>query len=292
VAGGPEPCQDAAMRLASLAVLAAAAIMLTAAPAWADYSRNGPYLDYGVAPHAPHGKLPVSTYSFGRFYTPVAIAQYGLRAHANYLATRRRAHRRDVLLAARWFVRHQRRSGAWVYPFRHSFGGFTLARNWVSALGQGQGMSLLRRAYRLKRRRAYKRAARRALGPFSRTARQGGVLADFDGVPWYEEAPTVPPSYILNGFQFALVGLYDVAPWSRRARRLFRRGMLSLRARIDRFDRPGGSFYYPGRPASRYYHRVHLQLLGALVSVRPSRRLRTYYARWYRAASRGDKEPQ
>jgi len=258
------------MRTAGLLALAAVLLLTAAAPAEADYSRSGPYLDYGVRPHAKHGRLPISKYSFGNFYTPVTIAQYGLSAHANFIATRKRAHRRDVLLAASWFVRHQRRNGNWVYPFAHEFAGAPLARNWVSALGQGQAMSLLWRAYRLKRRRSYRRAALRALRPFSRRARQNGVLADFDGVPWYEETPTVPSSYILNGFQFALLGLYDVAPWSKRAGRLFRRGLRAhpghhenLRRRLDRWARqerhlrPAGSYRRDRRRGRRRDHPCH-----------------------------------
>jgi hypothetical protein len=32
----------------------------------------------------------------------------------------------------------------------------------------------------------------------------------FDKFIWYEEYPTVPGSFVLNGFIYALVGLYDL----------------------------------------------------------------------------------
>jgi hypothetical protein len=79
---------------------------------------------------------------------------------------------------------------------------------------------------------------------------------------------------------FGLLGLYDVAPWSRSAGRLYRVGVRTLRARIARFDRPVGSWYMPGVPASDYYNGVHVLLLTALESVSHSRTLRHYRDRW------------
>ena len=120
--------------------------------------------------------------------------------------------------------------------------------------------------------------------PFTRSASRGGVRADFDGVAWYEEYPTrTRPSLVLNGYMFSLLGLYDVAPWSRTAARLYRVGIRTLSARIARFDRPGGSWYMPGVPASNYYHAVHVLQLTALDSVTPSRTLKRYRDRWWLA---------
>lgn len=39
----------------------------------------------------------------------------------------------------------------------------------------------------------------------------GGVLATFlNKYHWYEEYPTQPASFVLNGFIFSLLGLYDL----------------------------------------------------------------------------------
>jgi heparosan-N-sulfate-glucuronate 5-epimerase len=259
-------------------------VLLSApAPAQAAYDRDGPYLDYSTMyALGEHGRIPRSQYSFGSFYTPVTVAQYGLQAASNYLATKRHTYRSDALLAADWLLHHQHRDGAWHYGFRFTVSGFEpLAPGWISAMAQGQAMSLLWRADRLRPRAAYRLAALRALGPFRESTGAGGVVADFNGVPWYEEYPTTPGSHVLNGYLFSLLGLYDVSPWSARARRLFGQGVASLRARIGRFDRPGGSYYLPGQPASGYYNRVHVDLLGAIDYLRPSPRLQRYRARWW-----------
>jgi hypothetical protein len=281
---GHELFAMASGRAISVSVLTAAAVLAGAPSAVGDYARSGPYLDYASEPSiAPSGKVPRSGYSFGSYYTPVTVAQWGLQGAANYAATRRGRYRRDALLAARWLVRHQSRDGGWHYPFAWSVAGFeTLPAGWISAMGQGQAMSLLWRAWQLKRRPAYRRAARRAVRPFKRPVSQGGVRADFDGLAWYEEYPTTTrPSLVLNGYMFSLLGLYDMAPWSRTATRLYRVGVRTLRARIARFDRPRGSWYMPGVPASDYYNRVHVLLLTALDSVNHSLTLRHYRDRWW-----------
>lgn len=252
-------------------------VALTAAtPASAAYGRNGPYLDYAtVVPLGKHGKPPTAT--------PVTVAQYGLQAAATFSVTGRRAYREDALQAADWLVRNQSRGGGWGYRSAFTVRGFPpLQRGWVSAMAQGQAMSLLWRAYRLKPRRSYRRAALLALRPFRRSVARGGVVSDFDGVPWFEEFPTVPGSHVLNGYGFSLLGLYDVAPWSRRAGNLFRTGAASLGRRIGRFDRPGGSYYLPGWAATDYYNGVHVDLVTAIDSIQPMRVLRRYRDRWWK----------
>lgn len=39
----------------------------------------------------------------------------------------------------------------------------------------------------------------------------GGVRNELFGRAWYEEYPTTPGSFVLNGFMYALIGLYDLS---------------------------------------------------------------------------------
>ena len=66
---------------------------------------------------------------------------------------------------------------------------------------------------------AYLRAALRALGPFNRSVETAavdgvcGVRAHVLGqraLPWYEEYPVTPSVFVLNGFIFSLIGLFDL----------------------------------------------------------------------------------
>ena len=59
----------------------------------------------------------------------------------------------------------------------------------------------------------YLEAAEAALSPFLISSSQpGGIRAVFmNQFHWYEEYPTNPSTFILNGFIYSLIGLFDLA---------------------------------------------------------------------------------
>lgn len=79
-------------------------------------------------------------------------------------------------------------------------------------MGQGQAISLLSRAfYHSGGNMKYLRSAQAALKPFKILNKDGGVLSKFMNLhSWYDEYPTIPSIFILNGFMFSLIGLYDL----------------------------------------------------------------------------------
>lgn len=154
--------------------------------------------------------------------------------------------------AADWFVRNQNtKTGGWPNPVKRKLSEFAeLKQGWYSAMGQGHAISLLARAYYHSNGDAkYLRAAINGLKPFRVPSRQGGVLAKYMGkYEWYEEYPTTPASYVLNGFIYSLLGLYDLnatAPknLSREAGLLFEQGMISLKKMLLMYDTGSGSIY-------------------------------------------------
>jgi hypothetical protein len=223
---------------------------------------------------------------------PVVVAQYGLQNHAYYLTSPRRSVRRAMLRAARWLLRHQGRDGGWRYHFSFPVSGMyvTLSAGWLSAMAQGQAISLLVRSWRLTGKAKYLKAARRGLLPLHRAVAKGGVFRRLDGGWWYEEYPTKKGSYTLNGFMYTLLGLYDLAPWSKSAKRLYVRGRRTLIASLHLFDRASGPSIYHlgyryGYPVhiSAKYNAIHVVELEALNWIGPNRTLRRYRDRWARA---------
>jgi heparosan-N-sulfate-glucuronate 5-epimerase len=280
-------------------VAALTALCALPAAASASYRRNGPYLDLGSkAPLMSADRLrlrdgvPEVRYGSIWYRNPTTIAQYGLQSHAYYETSPRRSMRRAMLRAAGWLVRHQGRDGAWRYRFAFSVSGMyeTLPAGWISAMAQGQAISLLTRSWRLTHRARYLEAARRALAPLRRPVSKGGVFRRLDGGWWYEEYPTKQPSYTLNGFMFTLLGLYDLAPWSKTAKRLYVEGRRTLIHALPLYDRASGPSVYHlgyryGYPVhiSAKYNAIHVVELQALNWIGPSRTLRHYRDRWARA---------
>lgn len=159
--------------------------------------------------------------------------------------------------AAEWFVKHQdEATGGWPNPVKRKLGsGFAeLPSGWYSAMGQGHAISLLARAHAHSKGvdTRYLKAAINGLKPFTVAAELGGVQATFmDKYTWYEEYPTQPASFILNGFIYSLLGLYDlnatvVAPavgLENEAGVLLEQGLTSLRKMLLLFDTGSGTSY-------------------------------------------------
>jgi heparosan-N-sulfate-glucuronate 5-epimerase len=252
-----------------LAVLGILGVLSFPAPARADV---GPYLDTAswtrIDDHVvigPEG-VPRVPYYWGLEDNPVTVAQWALQHWSWYSLSGRQADLDAAITAADWFVAHQRADGAWVYDFDFNGAGVRLRAPWISAMAQGQAMSLLVRAYSVTSDARYLDAAKRALVPFETSVEDGGVLADFDGVTWFEEYPTTPAQHVLNGFQFTLIGLHDLADHSPEAQVLWEQGVASLVARIGVFDAPEShSQWYAALGAGRMlvngsYPRIHAVL--------------------------------
>src|SRR5436190_14965448 len=258
------------------------------------------YLQWGKAPSGwtldPDG-IPIVNYgpTLGRHHNPTTTAQYGLWRWGRWLFF----HRRSELAAARkqanWLVTHQDpATGKWFYSFPLST--YNLKPHWASALTQGQAISLLTRVWRKTHDPVYLQAAKRALKSLERPVSRGGLVASLDGHPWYEEAPSTPASFILNGFMFTLLGLYDMKVTAghtaagRRAGHLYREGMRSLAYGLPQFDAGHGAQYYDLRPkrwpgfphqyASVAYMVADVRLLQALHSINPNPVVLHYLRRW------------
>jgi hypothetical protein len=204
----------------------------------------------------------------------VAQAQWGLGSYERYLKTADERWLEWALAAARHLARSQepagRLQGGLVHrePFPHTF---RLSPPWLSAMAQGEAASLLVRLYRETGDQTLAEAASRALLPLDVPVAQGGVRAALGGGPFYEEYPTTPSSYVLNGGIFALWGCHDVAValGDGAASRLWREGLEVLVAGIDRWDIGFWSRYdlYPHavpNVASSFYHVLHIDQLRAM----------------------------
>jgi len=271
------------------AVLVVVVWLVLAGPTWAG---SGPYLDSAswppvakAYPLGPEG-VPLVRYPSGLETNPVTVSEWGLQQWTWWLASHRHAQLHRALHASDWLVSHQRRDGAWAYTFPF-ITTVHMVPPWISAMAQGQAMSLLVRAYHHTGQRRYLHAAMRALGPLRHTIAEGGVVADFDGVPWFEEYANAESVHVLNGMGFTLVGLHDLAPRSRVARALFHLGARSVALRAGAFDLPAlrSQRYAAVAPADvsvrgTVYLQAHVVLTRALARMTHSRALAFWASRW------------
>jgi hypothetical protein len=230
-----------------------------------------------------HGIPVVRTDSFGTagtYYNPVTITQWGLQRYSWWCMNRNPTNLRDATRMADWLVHAQGADGTWRYNYPFQAWPVTLAPGWTSALAQGQAVSLLERIYHVTGRRRYLRAARAALGQFFRHF-PAGVRSTWNGHHWYEEYPGYNAVHVLNGFEFALLGLHDLRE-SPAAQLLFRDGLRSLVWAIPLFDlgAQGTSYGYHVGIAPDGYLVWHILLTRELYRISNEPILKYYADRW------------
>ena len=242
------------------------------------YDRNGiPLLNY-------HGRV-------GLQYNPIAIAQYGLGNYNLFCRTRNDERRQKFLRAADWLVANleQNSFGLWVWNHHFDWEYRTpLKAPWYSGLAQGQGISVLVRAYLVTENDTYLNAARKAFEPFLKTTDKGGVAyLDENGHTWLEEYIVFPPTHILNGFIWASWGVYDYYLATREsiAKRLFEQSIETLEANLEKYDAGFWSLYELSGTrlkmlASPFYHRLHIVQLRILHRLTGKSIFNEYAERW------------
>ncbi len=111
-------------------------------------------------------------------------------------------------------------------------------------------------------------------------------------IAFYEEYPTEIPSLVLNGFMFALFGLYDFWKIAKDALagRLYKMGEATLERMVAFYDLGNNTAYdlthihpsnwrTPPNACRKGYHQTHLIELSAMNAIEQNKYLDIYY-RW------------
>jgi|HubBroStandDraft_1064217.scaffolds.fasta_scaffold55192_2 heparosan-N-sulfate-glucuronate 5-epimerase len=250
-----------------------------------------PMLDY-------HGTI-------GLQYNPIAIAQWGLANYNRFCETRDDSRWRKTIKAADWLAANLEQNAHDLWVWNHHFDWEyrdTLKAPWYSGLAQGQGVSLLLRASAHAGDAKYQLAAEKAFVALTRPMSQGGVLFEEETVGgvnnlWIEEYLVDPPTHILNGFIWALWGVFDfwLATSDSMAKTIFDHGVETLTRNLDRFDTGYWSLYeLPAREgptpvrkktglrmlASPFYHQLHIVQLRVMSALTGDARFLAFAERW------------
>lgn len=188
-----------------------------------------PYFDYG-------GEIGIQ-------YTPVITALFALNAWdtAGGIGCYDSTKIQRFLDLTNWFLKHEERLGrywGWYYKFNWRYRNYLVSRPWLSAMGNGMAISCLVRAWLLTKNKCYLESCERALEVFEHDISNGGVKAiDDHGCVWFEEYPVLPAPHVLNGFIFALFGLYDFGSiGNNKAKEFFYEGINTLERHLVDYD--------------------------------------------------------
>ena len=101
---------------------------------------------------------------------------------------------------------------------------------------------------------------------------------------WYQEYPTDPPTPVLNGHMYAVIGFLDVGRASHDQEYIeyFEKGISALCANLPSFDANGLALYDAARRilAKPYYQRLHVKQLRFLEGVTGEPRLGEFADKW------------
>lgn len=208
-------------------------------------------------------------------YFPVAIFQYGLGAWDIFLQTGDSRYEKKFLQCADWALSKQEASGAWNNFF------YIYPETPYGAMCQGEGVSLLLRAWQHTEQEKYFRAAKKAIDFMMLPIEQGGTSL-------YEDDMLLLMEYthqkvVLNGWVFAMIGLYD---WTLvcdepQYRKLLEQTLASLCAMLPDFDNGYWSMYdKEGRITSPFYHDLHIAQMQALYMITGNSAFDTTARKW------------
>lgn len=241
---------------------------------WQLFDSEGvPLVDYG--------------WSIGVQYNPVTVSQYAFTLYYMYVTTQNSTFWKTFLVQANWLVKNAEQKGNFsVWEYKFDWPSYKLTDPWVSAMAQGEGLSVLTRAFVLTGNTSFLDVAETAMRSFEVEMNSGGVrYTDSSGV-WYEEVADIgaPSSKILNGFNFALFGLYEYAFATNNSKgyELFWEGASSLSRNLYRYDTGSWSYYdlYYYSAARLDYHKLHIYQLMTLYKLTGDQTFQEYVDRF------------
>lgn len=208
-------------------------------------------------------KVPMSSVDTGEtIYFPIEIFQYGLGAYDLYLLNNDKEMLVKVKASADWAVDNQQKDGSWVT--------FTYENpdHPYSSMAQGEGISLLLRAYLGLNDKKYLSAVKKGIEFMLLPLEQGGTTK-YEGNDVYLYECTEDP-LILNGWIFSLWGIIDYCKYFDDCdiQDVLNKTLSTLERRLPDFDIGYWSMYEDGmRICSPFYHKLHIAQLNVMYDL-------------------------
>ena len=190
---------------------------------------------------------------------PISIFQYGLGAYDLYLSSNNNLMYEKFISHANWALINQNDEGGW-----SSFH-FKSEKHSYSAMAQGEGISLLLRAYTETKNQRFLDGAKNALNFMLKDISNGGTAYENDSELVLLEFTDLPVVY--NGWMFAIFGLIDylILVQDPVIEQKLQKTINTLRNYLSYMDNGYWSMYRKDKTiASRFYHKLHIAQLSVL----------------------------
>lgn len=267
-----------------------------------NYSVSGDYVNLGVTDQwretsrirFDENGVPQVMYGDTFYYNPVTTAEFALSMHGRFL----KGLEPDLSKFWAGVARLQNLQGPdgalrYGFEFPYYLTGQSFQPGWVSGMAQGMALSVYARAYLLTGDKKYIAAGNAVLKFMLSSVSSGGTTIDLRYLDaslsrsvMYDEYPWLPSGYTLNGFMFAMLGVYDwmqMPAVGNTAQDSFSLALHTLRNVLPYYEIGGFSAYDMGHLTygrsphiGISYHAVHVYLLHALASITRDETLMLY----------------
>ncbi len=173
---------------------------------------------------------------------------------------------------------------AWIHPYQFSF---NTSKNWKSSHAQAVGLSLLARSMKMNLDKCSLSDIEILLEAFKIPINRGGLLdSTKTNQIWYSKIACAsrPSPYVLNGFMFTIISLYDVYNQlnCRKALEIANNALTTLTNSLDSFDCDGWSYYSLAdrKPCTIHYHEIHVKQLKIIYDLTRLKELVYWEERW------------
>ncbi len=207
--------------------------------------------------------VPMSNVDTGEtIYFPIEIFQYGLGAYDLYLLNNDKEMMTKVKVASEWALNNQQLDGSWVtFTYENP-------EHPYSAMAQGEGISLLLRAYLGLQDKKYLSAVKKAVDFMLLPLEEGGTTKYEENDVYFYECTEDP--LILNGWIFSLWGIMDYCKFydDENVKEVLNRTLDTLERKLPDFDLGYWSMYEDGmRICSPFYHKLHIAQLRVMYEL-------------------------
>ena len=210
-----------------------------------------------------------------KVYFSIAIFHYGLGAYDLFILTGCSKYKEAFMRTVEWALKNQEENGAWDT--------FSIVGTRIpySSMAQGEGASLLVRAYKETCDEKYLKAAKQAVDFMCTPIADGGCTQYMDNKLWFKEYIEKP--VVLNGWIFSIWGLYDYYKASNEQayKNILDNAIQTLEEDMETFDCNYWSKYdMENTIASPFYHRLHIAQLQVMYELFDCEIFLRYEKKW------------
>lgn len=220
-------------------------------------SKLGPYyldltqsiVDYREFTYGEFDENGVPMIGWGNqaMYNPVNIAQFGFIVHDLWLQNQNKEYLLRLKNILKWFeLNKETYKDSIVWPSKIDDNKYKLKAGFISAMTIGEVLSFYLRMYQILNDKSLLETSYKIYNFFQYTYQEGGAKRyDENGYVWFEEFPTNTPSYVLNGFIYAVYGILDLyrVTKDKNVKQVYDSCISTLVANIHKYDCSYWSIY-------------------------------------------------